>query len=83
MALRHSDRHLDPHGHSHGPWRDELHGWRIARACIRSLGASGQVKTIKWDDNKKSDPSPRCGEVGLFSIVYAAYERESSPFQSS
>ena len=33
MALRHSDRHLDPHGHSHGPRRDELHGWRIARAC--------------------------------------------------
>ena len=34
MALRHSDRHLDPHGHSHGPRRDELHGWCIARACI-------------------------------------------------
>ena len=40
MALRHSDRHLDPHGHSHGPRRDELHGWRIARACIRSLGSA-------------------------------------------
>ena len=23
---------------------------------------------------KKSGPSPRCGEVGLFFIVYAAYE---------
>ena len=31
MALRHSDRHLDPHGHSHGPRRDELHGSRVAR----------------------------------------------------
>ena len=25
MALRHSDRHFDSHGHCHGPWRDELH----------------------------------------------------------
>ena len=25
MALCHSDRHLDSHGHRHGPWRDELH----------------------------------------------------------
>ena len=25
MALRHSVRHLDPHGHSYGPRRDELH----------------------------------------------------------
>ena len=32
MALRHSDRHLDPHGHSHGPRRDELHGSRVATA---------------------------------------------------
>ena len=32
MALRHSDRHLDPHGHSHGPRCDELHGRRIATA---------------------------------------------------
>ena len=30
MALCHSDRHLDSHGHSHGPRRDELHGGRIA-----------------------------------------------------
>ena len=30
MALRHSDRHLDPHGHSHGPRRDELHDGRVA-----------------------------------------------------
>ena len=30
MALRHSDRHLDPHGHSHGPRRDKLHGGRLA-----------------------------------------------------
>ena len=44
MALRHSDRHLDPHGHSHGPRRDELHGWRIARACIRSLGSAWASK---------------------------------------
>ena len=32
MALRHSDRHLDPHGHSHGPRRDELHGCHVATA---------------------------------------------------
>ncbi len=32
MALRHSDRHLDPHGHSHGPRCDELHDRRIATA---------------------------------------------------
>ena len=30
MALRHSDRHLDPHGHSYGPRRDELHDGRVA-----------------------------------------------------
>ena len=30
MALRHSDRHFDPHGHRHGPRRDELHGCRVA-----------------------------------------------------
>ena len=30
MALRHSDRHLDPHGHRHGPRRDELHGGSLA-----------------------------------------------------
>ena len=32
MALCYSDRHLDPHGHSHGPRCDELHGRRIATA---------------------------------------------------
>ena len=32
MAVRHSDRHLDPHGHRHGPRRDELHGSRVATA---------------------------------------------------
>ena len=32
MALRHSDRHLDPHGHRHGPRRDELHGCHVATA---------------------------------------------------
>ena len=32
MAVRHSDRHLDPHGHSHGPRRDELHGCHVATA---------------------------------------------------
>ena len=32
MALRHSVRHLDPHGHRHGPRCDELHGGRIALA---------------------------------------------------
>ena len=29
MAFCHSDRHLDPHGHRHGPRRDELHGSRL------------------------------------------------------
>ena len=32
MALRHSDRHLDPYGHRLGPRRDELYGGRIALA---------------------------------------------------
>ena len=32
MAVRHSDRHFDPHGHRHGPRRDELHGSRVATA---------------------------------------------------
>ena len=30
MAVRHSDRHFDPHGHRYGPRRDELHGGRVA-----------------------------------------------------
>ena len=32
MAVRHSDRHFDPHGHNHGPRRDELHGSRVTTA---------------------------------------------------
>ena len=32
MAVRHSDRHFDPHGHRHAPRRDELHGSRVATA---------------------------------------------------
>ena len=40
MALRRSVRHLDPHGHCHGPRRDELHGGRVARGlrlCSTSI----------------------------------------------
>ena len=42
MALRHSDRHFDPHGHSHGPRRDELHGSRVA-------SRNTELFLRKWD----------------------------------
>ncbi len=42
MALRHSDRHLDPHGHRHGPRRDELHGRRLA-------SRNTELFLRKWD----------------------------------
>ena len=42
MALRHSDRHFDPHGHSHGPRRDELHGCRVA-------SRNTELFLRKWD----------------------------------
>ena len=35
MAFCHSDRHLDPHGHRHGPRRDELYGGCVATAKRR------------------------------------------------
>ena len=42
MAVRHSDRHFDPHGHSHGPRRDELHGRRLA-------SRNTELFLRKWD----------------------------------
>ena len=44
MALCHSDRHFDPHGHRHGPRRDELHGSRVATA---KYGAYSKKNTKK------------------------------------
>ena len=56
MALRHSDRHLDPYGHSHGPRRDELHGWRIARACTicPRIFISSTARSLWWSRSVSS-----------------------------
>ena len=46
MALRHSDRHFDPHGHRYGPRRDELHGGCVVTANYgkHAAAAHGQAQ---------------------------------------
>ena len=55
MAVRHSDRHLDPHGHRHGPRRDELHGGRIALG----LRLCSAPSTVQHGHHKRSTPAQR------------------------
>ena len=52
MALRHSDRHLDPHGHSHGPRRDELHGSRVASRNTELFHRKWDFKLVNCSPSK-------------------------------
>ena len=60
MALCHSDRHLDPHGHSHGPRRDKLHGGRIALA----LRLCSTARTARCG-HPQTQHAPRPGPGGV------------------
>ena len=59
MALRHSDRHLDPHGHSHGPRRDELHGRSLA------LGLGFATRPSQHSTAITTQHAPRPGPWGV------------------
>ena len=60
MALRHSVRHLDPHGHRHGPRRDELHSGRIALG-LRLCSAPSTTRC----GHPQTQHAPRPGPWGV------------------
>ena len=73
MAVRHSDRHLDPHGHSHGPRRDKLHGGRIAlalRLCSTAITYAARPSQTQYASTTRcghpqTQHAPRPGPWGV------------------
>ena len=65
MALCHSDRHLDSHGHSHGPRRDELHGGRIALGLRLCSAPSTARPSRTQHGHPQTQHAPRPGPWGV------------------